>query len=35
LYEKAGFVKEGVLKKYTWLKNENKFLDEVMMAYLY
>jgi L-phenylalanine/L-methionine N-acetyltransferase len=35
LYEKAGFVKEGVLKKYTWLKNENKFLDEVLMAYLY
>ena len=35
LYEKAGFVKEGILKKYTWLKNENKFLDEVMMAYLY
>ena len=35
LYEKAGFEKEGVLKKYTWLKNENKFLDEVLMAYLY
>jgi len=35
LYEKAGFVKEGVLKKYTWLKSENRFLDEVMMAYLY
>jgi len=35
LYEKAGFVKEGILKKYTWLKSENKFLDEVMMAYLY
>ena len=35
LYEKTGFVKEGILKKYTWLKNENKFLDEVMMAYLY
>ena len=35
LYEKAGFVKEGVLKKYTWLKSENRFLDEVLMAYLY
>ena len=35
LYEKYGFVKEGVLKKYTWLKSENRFLDEVMMAYLY
>ncbi len=35
LYEKMGFEKEGVLRKYTWLKSENKFLDEVMMSYLY
>ena len=35
LYEKNGFVKEGVLRKYTWLKSENRFLDEVMMSYLY
>ena len=35
LYENVGFVKEGILKKYTWLKHENRFLDEVMMAYLY
>ena len=35
LYEKAGFAKEGILKKYTWLKSENRFFDEVMMAYLY
>ena len=35
LYEKAGFAKEGVLKKFTYLKNENKFLDELMMAYLF
>ena len=34
LYEKAGFVKEGLLKKFTYLKSENKYLDEVMMAYL-
>jgi len=34
LYEKVGFVKEGLLKKFTYLKSENKFLDEVMMAYL-
>lgn len=34
LYEKAGFVKEGLLKKFTYLKSENRFLDEVMMAYL-
>jgi putative acetyltransferase len=33
LYEKAGFVKEGVLRKYTYLKSENRFLDEVMMAW--
>jgi len=34
LYEKAGFVKEGMLRKFTYLKSENKFLDEVMMAHL-
>jgi putative acetyltransferase len=34
LYEKAGFVREGVLRKYTWLKSENRFLDEMMMSYL-
>jgi putative acetyltransferase len=34
LYEKAGFIKEGRLKKYTYLKSENRFMDEVMMAYL-
>jgi L-phenylalanine/L-methionine N-acetyltransferase len=35
LYEKSGFVKEGILRKYTWLKNENRYIDEVMMSYLY
>ncbi len=35
LYEKAGFEKEGILKKYTRMEKENVFLDEVMMAYLY
>lgn len=35
LYEKAGFVKEGILKKIIYLKNENLFLDDVVMAYLY
>jgi RimJ/RimL family protein N-acetyltransferase len=34
LYERAGFVKEGLLKKFTYLESEKKFLDEVMMAYL-
>ena len=35
LYEKVGFEKEGVLRKYTWLKNEDRYIDEVMMSYLY
>lgn len=35
LYEKAGFKREGLLKKYIYLKNENLFLDDVFMAYLY
>ncbi|MEP7377505.1 MAG: GNAT family protein [Chitinophagaceae bacterium] len=34
LYEKAGFEKEGVLRKYSHLKQENIFLDEVMMSWL-
>ena len=34
LYEKAGFQKEGLLRKYSFLKSENKFLDEILMAYL-
>jgi putative acetyltransferase len=35
LYEKAGFVKEGILRKYTHLVSEDRFIDEVMMSYLY
>ncbi len=35
LYEKAGFKKEGLLKKYIYLKHENLFLDDILMAYLY
>ncbi len=34
LYQKAGFEKEGVLKKYGYLALEDRYLDEVMMAYL-
>ncbi len=34
MYEKNGFVKEGVLRKFTHLKNENRFLDEALMSYL-
>ncbi len=35
LYKKMGFEQEGVLRKFTYLKAENKFLDEIMMSYLY
>lgn len=35
LYEQVGFKREGILRKYTHLKKENVFLDELMMAYLY
>jgi putative acetyltransferase len=35
LYEKVGFEKEGVLRKYTWLKSEGRYMDEVMMSYIY
>jgi RimJ/RimL family protein N-acetyltransferase len=34
LYEKVGFQKEGILRKYTYLKSENRYLDEVLMSYL-
>jgi len=35
LYEKTGFQKEGVLRDFCWLKSENRYIDEVMMSYLY
>ena len=34
LYEKSGFVKEGVLRKYGYYEAEDRFLDEVMMSWL-
>ena len=34
LYEKVGFQKEGILRKYTYLKSKNQFLDEVLMSYI-
>jgi L-phenylalanine/L-methionine N-acetyltransferase len=34
LYKKTGFVEEGVLRKYTHLVSEERFLDEIMMSYL-
>ncbi|WP_407524894.1 GNAT family protein [Lacibacter sp. MH-610] len=34
VYEKAGFLKEGILRKYTYQKAEDRYLDEVMMSCL-
>lgn len=34
LYEKAGFKKEGTLRKYCYLKKEDRFMDEVLMSWL-
>lgn len=34
LYEKAGFVEEGVLRQFTYLKSQNKLIDETLMSYL-
>ena len=35
LYEKSGFKKEGVLRKYLHLKSEGRFIVELMMAFLF
>lgn len=35
VYERAGFVKEGVLRKYTYQKSEDRYLDEVMMSFVF
>jgi RimJ/RimL family protein N-acetyltransferase len=35
LYKKAGFLHEGVLKNYTFLKSKNQFIDEAVMAFLF
>ncbi len=34
LYLKAGFQHEGILKKYTYLKSKDQYIDEAVMAYL-
>ena len=34
LYKKVGFEVEGVLRKYTYLKREQRFLDELLMSYI-
>ncbi len=35
LYKKIGFTNEGILKKYTHLKSESRFIDEVLMSYIF
>ena len=35
LYEETGFRKEGILKNYSFLEKEQRFMDEILMAYLY
>jgi L-phenylalanine/L-methionine N-acetyltransferase len=34
LYKKCGFEEEGILKKYTYFKSEDRYIDEVMMSYI-
>lgn len=34
LYKKAGFVEEGVLRQFTYLKSQDRIIDEVLMSYL-
>jgi L-phenylalanine/L-methionine N-acetyltransferase len=34
LYKKVGFEEEGIMKKYTYLKRERRFLDELLMSYI-
>ena len=34
LYQKAGFDEEGILRKYTYLKSKNIFIDEILMSYI-
>lgn len=35
LYEKCGFEREGILRNYTYLKHEDRYLDEILMSYLF
>ena len=35
LYKKLGFQEEGILRQYCYMKSEDRYLDEVMMSYLY
>ncbi len=35
LYEKVGFEREGILRRYTHLKSEGRMIDELLMSYLF
>lgn len=35
LYEKCGFEREGILRHFTYLKHEDRYIDEVLMSYLF
>jgi L-phenylalanine/L-methionine N-acetyltransferase len=35
LYKKVGFEEEGIMRKYTYLKSEGRFLDELLMSYIF
>jgi putative acetyltransferase len=35
LYEKCGFQAEGLLRGYSYLKSEDRYIDELLMSYLY
>jgi RimJ/RimL family protein N-acetyltransferase len=34
LYKRAGFAAEGVLRQFTYLKSQDRMIDEVLMSYL-
>lgn len=34
LYKKVGFEEEGILRKYTYLKKEDRYIDEMMMSFI-
>ena len=35
LYKTVGFEEEGIMRKYTYLKCEGRFLDELLMSYIF
>ena len=35
LYKKVGFQTEGIMRKYTYLKQEERFLDEILMSFIF